>query len=116
ASAWLKRWGVPVVLGTLLVGGTILDKVYGNPVVFDVLRYLGMEAGRAFLVTDRSAAAGLRIENADELDAFVHALPSWAVHDAGSALAAAATPGFLAALAAGAAAFGLLWLRRQRGA
>jgi ABC-2 type transport system permease protein len=117
ASAWLKRWGLPVVVGTIAIGGLWLDKVYGWPIVWDVLRLLGTRASQAFIATDRgSAAGGLNIRHADELGGVLESVPGWVAHDAGLALAAAASPAFLAALAVAALAFGLLWLRRQRGA
>ena len=114
ASAWLKRWGVPVVVGVVGVGGLWLDKVYGNPVVWRVLQYLGEQASLALFLADRSD--NMNIHNEEELASLLHILPGWALSDTGSALAALASPGFVGALAAGAAAFALLWLRRRRGA
>jgi ABC-2 type transport system permease protein len=117
ASAWLKRWGLPVVVGTIAIGGLWLDKAYGWPVVWDVLRLLGTRASQAFIATNREAAAsGLGIEHVDELGSVLESVPAWVAHDAGQALAAAASPAFVAALAVAALAFGLLWMRRRRGA
>jgi hypothetical protein len=117
ASAWLKRWGVPAVAGIVVVGGTVLDRLYGNRIVWDVLETLGMKASQGFLAADRGPkSAGLVIERGDELTGAMAAAPGWLLHDLGSALAQLASPGFVATLLAGAAAFGLLVLRRQRGA
>ncbi len=117
ASAWLKRWGVPAVAGVLVVGGTLLDRLYGNPVVWQVLRTLGDEASRAFLVAGRgSGTPPFVVHGPAEIDGALAALPGWALADAGHALARLAAPSFVAALLAGAAAFALLVLRRQRGA
>ncbi|MFO1271872.1 MAG: hypothetical protein U1F50_09380 [Rubrivivax sp.] len=118
ASAWLKRWGVPAVAGVLGVGGLVLDRAYGNPVVWQVLRALGDGASRAFLVAERGvgASAAFVVRSPEEIGDTFAALPAWALADAGHALARLASPAFAAALLAGAAAFALLVLRRQRGA
>lgn len=117
ASAWLKRWGVPAVVGMLLVGGTLLDRVYGNPVVWDMLRTLGEGASRALLVAERgNGAPPFVVRGPAEIDGVLAALPAWTLADAGHALARLAAPSFGAAVLAGAAAFALLVLRRQRGA
>lgn len=117
ASAWLKRWGLPVVVGVVVVGGQLLEKLYDNPIVWNVLQTLGMQASRAFLAADRSPkSAGIVIERGDDLVGAMGAAPGWLLNDLGSALAQLATPAFAAAVLAGAAAFGLLVLRRQRGA
>jgi hypothetical protein len=117
ASAWLKRWGLPVVAGTLFFGGMILDKVYGLKIVWQVLTTLSTNAGRALIAADRApGAGGLVIQHPDDIGAVLGVLPGWALADAGHALAALASPAFVGAVLVGAAAFGLLWLRRQRGA
>jgi len=117
ASAWLKRWGVPAVAGVVVVGGTLLDRIYGNPIVWEVLRSLGSHASRALIAAERDKGPkGLVIESADQIDGVLAVAPHWLLIDAGHALAALASPTFVAALAAGALGFALLVLRRQRGA
>ena len=111
ASAWLKRWGVPVVVGVLAVGGQVLDKFYGISAVWDVLGFISERASQAFIHLE----PGHQVENAEQFGAMLAMLPSWLAQDAGNALAQLASPGFLAVLAAGAAAFALLVLRRRRG-
>ena len=112
ASAWLKRWGVPAVALTLGVGHGLLSKLYGLTFVGDTLRYLFIQAARAVIAT---ADDGKEIKHLEEIDALLPSLPAWFAQDAGQAVLALATPGFAAALAAGALMFGLLVLRRQRG-
>lgn len=116
ASAWLKRWGVPLVAGTLAIGGLVLDKVYGTRIVWDALRVLGDGASRAFLGADRDGTMALRLRSPDDVADVLGTMPGWMLHDLGHALAALASPAFVAALAGGAAGFALLWLRRARGA
>ena len=117
ASAWLKRWGVPLIVAGTGVAGLVLDKVYANPVVWQVLHFLSESASRALLVSDRGGAPrDFVIEHPDDLTRVLAIAPGWLLHDAGSALAMLASPAFVATAAAGTAAFGLLWLRRARGA
>ncbi len=57
ASAWLKRWGVPLVVAGTGVAGLVLDKVYANPVVWQTLHFLSESASRA-LIVDRPRRRG----------------------------------------------------------
>jgi hypothetical protein len=118
ASAWLKRWGVPAVVAATLAGGLVLDKVYGNPVVWRTLQFLGERASQALIATDRSGDGppGLAFHSAQDVDGLLGGAPGWLLHDAGVALLQLASPAFLAVLMASSLAFGALVLRRQRGA
>lgn len=117
ASAWLKRWGVPLVASVLGFGGLLLDKVYGKPWIWNMLTRLFNEAATAVIVADgKSTPGGMAIHSdMDSLD-FIQGLPTWAMHDLGTALHSLLSPAFAAALAVGAAGFALLLLRRMRGA
>jgi hypothetical protein len=104
ASAWLKRWGVPVLLTALWGGGNVLDKAYGqawllNAVVTPFQRFA-------------NALVPLRVDG----DKFpgLSATPIWFWHDLLSELQALASPAGLWALAVIALSFWLLVLRRQR--
>lgn len=118
ASAWLKRWGLPVVVGGTVAGGLVLDKVYGNPIVWQALQLLGERASQALMAADRSGGGpkGLAIHSDGDIAGALGMIPGWLLHDAGTALAQLASPAFVAAVAVGTLAFGALWLRRQRGA
>jgi ABC-2 type transport system permease protein len=119
ASAWFKRWGVVLAVAGTGVLGLVLDKVYANPVVWQTLQFLSERASRALLVSERGGAAAsqeLNIERADDFFRVLGIAPGWLLHDAGSALLMLASPAFAATAAGGAAAFGLLWLRRARDA
>lgn len=113
ASAWLKRWGLPALIAAVALLGNVLDKLHGNPVVWDLGRALLARAGRAF-VTGRGAG-GLRPGPGTDALEVLRAFPAWAAGDAGQALQALADPLLALALAVSAACFGLLVLRRQRG-
>lgn len=118
ASAWLKRWGVPAVAALVGLGGLVLDRVYGNPVVWNVIGGLTRRASQGLFAADRSGA-GFEMLDGGAQDAIVAALsavPGWCLHDAGKALLMLASPAFLAALAVSAGGFALVVLRRRRGA
>lgn len=114
ASAWLKRWGLPALVGGVIVLGNVLDKVYGNPVVWDLIRGLFARAGQAMIHAHDPAALGVRPDG-DPAAALAH-LPGWLWTDAGKAVAALADPLLALVLLASAGCFALLVLRRQRGA
>ena len=113
ASAWLKRWGVPAVVGGLTIGGVLMEKFYGITIIGDTLKYLFAEAATAGI-----AAVGggeVKVNHPNELHDMLPMAPGWMMHDAGQALLALATPGFVATVLVGAAMFGLLVWRRARG-
>lgn len=113
ASAWLKRWGVPLVAGLLIAGVKLVDPNLPWPLVRLTLQHLGAEAATA-LVT-QSPLKGAHIANPEDLPAWLPDLPLWALQDAGRALAALATPGFVMALAGAGLGFALLVWRRRLG-
>lgn len=113
ASAWLKRWGLPALVGGLLVVGGVLDKLYGNPVITAVGDRLFTLAGQSF-VTAR-APTGLRLVPGEDPGAALAGLPGALWVDAGHAVAALADPMLPLALGVAAACFGLLVLRRRQG-
>ena len=114
ASAWLRRWGVPVVAALLAAGTLLLDKRLSEPLVAPVLQRLGVEALRSLLWVD--GISGLRLKNADDALDFLHTLPAILLRDLLPLLRDAASPAMLLALLVAAGGFGLLVVRRQRGA
>ncbi len=112
ASAWLKRWGLPALVAGIVVVGNLLDKLYGNPVVWELGRQLLTRAGQSF-ISGRSPGR-LTFGPGSDAEAAVRAFPEMLLNDAGHSLAALGDPLLLLVLAASAACFGLLVLRRQR--
>jgi ABC-2 type transport system permease protein len=114
ASAWLKRWGLPALIGGVVIAGNVLDKLYGNPVVWEVISALGRNAGLAMISSEHGPALAFPpgVDPTETLNAF----PAFLWADAMQALAALANPLLAGALLASAACFGLLVLRRRRGA
>jgi len=112
ASAWLKRWAVPVVSAVSLVGVYWLDARLPMPLVGPAFSRLGTEALYALVAPD--LFDGPRRVVQSELGAAVADLPMALLQDAGRVLASAASPAFLLAVVVGALGFWLLVLRRQR--
>jgi ABC-2 type transport system permease protein len=117
ASAWLKRWGLPVVAAVIGVAGVVLDKFFDWPIVWETLKIIGRSTLRSFFGADRDGGPQLHnVADADGAAQILQALPSWAVEDLGHAVHAMLSPVFVVGLGVAAAAFMLLVLRRSRGA
>lgn len=113
ASAWLKRWGLPVVGLGLLLGVQLLDPRLPTPVFGPSLTRLAQEVQHAFIARPMLEQAPIR--NPDDLVALaLPEMPVWALHDAGQALARLATPALLPVLLGAVACFALLVWRRRR--
>ncbi|MBI3369736.1 MAG: hypothetical protein HY021_15185 [Burkholderiales bacterium] len=113
ASAWLKGWGVPALIGLLVGGGAVLEKVYGLPQVRQTLSALGEHAAHALIATKNDP---LPAAARSSLSAMLQAVPGMLAGDAVDAVAALASPLLLGGLLVAGAAFALLIVRRQRGA
>jgi ABC-2 type transport system permease protein len=112
ASAWLRRWAVPVMAAASLLGVYWLDARLPQPVVGPVLHRLGIEALNALLAPSLFDGPQ-RVAQGDLLTA-VNGLPVALWQNTLQLLGDAASPAFLAALVGGVVGFWLLVLRRQR--
>jgi hypothetical protein len=112
ASAWLKRWAVPVVSAISLLGVYWLDARLPMPLVGPAFNRIGTEALYALVAPDLFDGPNRLTQS--ELGGAVAGLPLALLQDTGRVLASAASPAFLVALVAGALGFWLLVLRRQR--
>lgn len=114
ASAWLKRWGVPVVAAVLGIGALLLDRLYGLPQLQQAIAGLA-ENGMAALIP--GLGDGPMVFDGDSLMAGpFDALPGWLMHDLGRAIQELASPAFAGALVVSGLCCWLLVLRRERGA
>jgi ABC-2 type transport system permease protein len=102
ASAWLKRWGVPALLAVFGLGGLILDKGYGQPIVFDLVAEQFANFGRAVVPLGLEHLPGQSVPG----------LSHWLWHDTLGALGDLANLHFVGGLVVAAACFGLLVWRR----
>ena len=112
ASAWLKRWAVPVVVVMLWVGVEYVDRRLPMPVVRPALERIGSEAFDALLASH--AFKGAHFEGPTDVVAALPDLPAMLLRDAAHVLGNAASPAFVIALLMAALGFGLLVLHRQR--
>ena len=114
ASAWLRRWGVPVVAALSLAGTLILDKRLPEPLVGPALWLPTSEALHALLYFNGVRA--LEVHSVQDAIEQLPRLPLSLLADLPPMLGALATPAFVLALAGAALGFALLVLRRKRGA
>ncbi|MBL8316610.1 MAG: hypothetical protein JNK55_23000 [Rubrivivax sp.] len=112
-NALFRRWGLPVLAVALGLGSVVLEKLFGQPLLGQILTYLGHNAG---LSLAGASGQGVSINEGTPPAEALAGLPAWALHDFGAALQAAASLGFGAALLASAGLFAVLVLWRQRGA
>lgn len=111
-SAWFKRWAW-VILGVGLgLGGQLLDRLFGQPLLSQVSLGLLRHAGKALV----NASEHLNMSGGDDPSQAFGALPGWAVRDLGFAFADLASPLLAGGLVFAAGCFALLVLWRQRGA
>ncbi len=105
ASAWLKRWGVPVLLLGVGLGGLLLKQVYDMPWLLDTVAGLWLRAANALMPLHADALEGAPLAE----------LPGLILQDLGRQLQDLASPLLGVALVVSAACFALMVLRRRRG-
>ena len=112
-NALFKRWGLPVLAVGLGVGSSVLEYVFGQPLLGEVLARLGRSGGQAL-----AGASGQGLVFDDKTDPVLafQGLPAWAANDLLAALRDAASPAFAGALGVSALLFAWLVLWRQRSA
>jgi hypothetical protein len=104
ASAWLKRWGVPALVGVAWGGGLWLDKLYGQPELLNALAYPFHRFAEA-LVPVRISGEGFNAADAT---------PAWILQDLLTELQAQLSSSTVLAMAIIALSFWLLVLRRRQ--
>lgn len=113
-SAWLKRWGVAVGAGVLLIGSQVLDKVYHQPWLIEQLAQQMEHAGWALLPT-MQGRQDFDLDKSGSVSQLLGDMGHWIAQDTLLALGDLATPRFIVTLMLTAAFFGLMVLRRARG-
>jgi hypothetical protein len=115
ASAWLKRWGLPLLMGSALLIALAEKRLAGTRHFVDMLAALFQRVGEAFVTRD----TGLGIEAANVagkgFPRLLADMPMLLLQDAGSALANLAAPALLPTLLIAGLCFHALVLKRQRG-
>jgi len=113
ASAWLKRWGAPLLM--FGVGGLI--KLYDGRLPMEVL-IRQVDGARRSLISGAPGLAsfppGTSAAPMDDLYDALYRFPDWAPRDLGMALQSTLSPQFVGGLAVAAVCFALLvWQRRR---
>jgi hypothetical protein len=109
ASAWLKRWGAPVLALVLGIGHKLLATFYGITWIGDAVGGLIENARRAMVHDLPTRTRGIQATLA-----WLDEAPRWFVTDGLAALRDLGQPLFAFAIVASAACFALLVLRRSR--
>lgn len=110
-TAWFRRWGL-VILGVGVgLGSVIMDRLFGQPILSDLLGQLLANAGRSLANTGGN---NLVAEEAESLQVVLGQIPHWALSDGADALRLAVSPLLAGGLLVAAACFaGLLQWRRS---
>lgn len=113
ANALFRRWGLPVLGVGLILLAQGLERLFGQPVLVDVLGALLLNAA-----TSLAGAAGqaLSVEKGSVPLESLSALPGWALGDLGAAYAKLAQPLMVGVLLVSAGLFAALVAWRRRGA
>ena len=114
ASAWLKRWGVPAVIIGIGAGGLLLDKLYGNTIVWDLLKAQWKGSEQSFLADPKLLHQFNDQFMQNQGAAF--STSAWAWHDALVGVQNLASPNLVGGLVVAAGCFALLVLKRGRAA
>lgn len=110
-SARFRRWGWVILAVGLGLGGQLLDRLFGQPLLSEVMGNLLRQAGKALV----NAGEGFQMGAAEGTNGLRN-LPGWALHDFGLALRELPSPLLACGLLFAAGCFYLLVLWRQRGA
>lgn len=112
-TAWFKRWGWVILTVGVGLGGVLLDRVFGQPLLSQVIRELMQHATHAFV---NNPDFGQTVQSPADAFAALRAVPGWALVDAGRALRDLASPLLVGGLLFAAGCFALLVQWRERGA
>jgi ABC-2 type transport system permease protein len=130
AMAWFRRWGIVLLAVGLGLGGWVLKRLLGQPLVFDFIGELLQGAGRALIHGGQASAlyferavegggleleGGMRIERSADVVEALRVVPGWAWHDFVGSVGALASPVFVIGLLISAGLFAALidWRRRS---
>jgi len=112
ASAWFRRWGVVVVAVGVGIGSLVLQRVFGQPLLSDLIAQLLSLAGRSLV---HAGSGPIRVSDGGEGVAALGQVPGWVLADLGASVQALASPLLPGALLFAVACFALLVDWRRRG-
>ncbi len=113
ANAVARRWGLPLLAVALGMTAWLLERVFGQPLLWDTLGRMGLMAARSL-----GGAGGSEVDvgSGTPPQAVMRMLPPLLASDFGDALGLLMQPLFFGTLLASGLLFTLLVLWRQRGA
>lgn len=111
ASAWLKRWGVPVLAAVIGLGGLFLREAYDQPWLLDGVAELFTHFGWAVVPTGLGT---MDFEGSPWPAGNLAQFGAWIWKDTQLVLGDLASPLFAVALVVAAIGFGLVVLRRMK--
>ncbi|HLO95531.1 MAG TPA: hypothetical protein VK195_14560 [Burkholderiaceae bacterium] len=112
AAAFLKRWGVPLVIGGVIILGNVMEKIYHDRMVWDLLKQQFESAGLAFFNASQTLEGrGMPQQLEHET---VGGIAQLMLHDLGAAFSQLASPHFVGGLAIAGLCFYLLVVQRSR--
>lgn len=109
AAAWLKRWGVPALAAVIVVGGFLMERLGGSPVVWNTVSLWFKRAFEAMLPLAWPDFKPAVLEQ----EPVGRAVAEWLWNDNARVLADLADPAFAVGMLLAALGFGLLVLRRS---
>jgi len=112
ASAWFRRWGLVVVAVGVGIGSLVLQRVFGQPLLSDLIAQLLSRAGRSLV---HAGSGPIRVSDGGEGVAALVQVPGWALADRGASVQALASPLLPGALLFASVCFALLVDWRRRG-
>jgi hypothetical protein len=113
ANAYLKRWGLPVLVLALSLGGLLLDRWLGQGAVSQTFGDIFRNAGHSLFVANPQGMQSGNAENALEA---LRGVPAWTLADFAVAMKALASPLFAGCVVVAAGLFALLVNWRRGGA
>jgi len=111
STALFRRWGIVLLAVAIGLGSTVLERLFGQPMLSQLLGRLLRNAGQALA---SASGTGLTLRSDDDPLVALQGVPGWALADLSAALGALASPLTLGALVVAAACFALLVNWRQR--
>jgi hypothetical protein len=112
-TAWFRRWGLVILAVGVGLGSLALDRLFGQPVLADLVGAWLANAGRSVA---NSGPSQLVVDNISDVQGALVHVPAWAWHDGLTAIGLLASPLALGGVALAAACFAMLVRWRRNGA
>lgn len=114
-TAWFRRWGLVILAVGVGLGSLLLDRLFGQPMLSDLIGAWLANAGQSVA---NSGQSSLVVQNISDVQGALAYVPAWAWHDGLAAIQLLASPLVVGGVAFAAACFAMLvhWRRTGAGA